>query len=124
MQIRQSQISSNKENNYDANNFSKYWRKLEATTSFFTDWSIDGAIAANKFPRLDWRSPAMADYQPQLKLAIAAIKILETTSPDSDEFCNALAELHVCTTILEPYSQGMLESIEQFTEDDSISVDS
>ncbi len=66
----------------------------------------------------------MADYQPQLKLAIAAIKILETTSPDSDEFCNALAELHVCTTIIEPYSQGMLEAIEQFTEDDSISVDS
>ena len=50
--------------------------------------------------------------------------ILETANPKSDEFCNALAELHVCTTILEPYSEGMLEAIEQFTEDDSISADS
>jgi hypothetical protein len=66
----------------------------------------------------------MAEYQPQLKRAIAAINILETANPDSDEFCNALAELHVCTTILEPYSEGMLEAIEQFTEDDSISADS
>ncbi|NUN65954.1 hypothetical protein HCU40_14630 [Pseudanabaena biceps] len=64
----------------------------------------------------------MAEYQPQLKRAIEAINILETTSPDSDEFCNALAELHVCTNILEPYSEEMLEAIEQFTEDDSIST--
>ena len=61
----------------------------------------------------------MAEYQPKLKRAIAAIAILENTDPESDEFCNALAELHVCTTILEPYSEGMLEAIDQFTEDSS-----
>ncbi len=61
----------------------------------------------------------MAEYQPQLKRAIEAIAILENTDPESDEFCNALAELHVCTTILEPYSEGMLEAIDQFTEDSS-----
>ena len=33
----------------------------------------------------------MAEYQPQLKRAIEAINILEKASPDSDEFCNALA---------------------------------
>ena len=43
----------------------------------------------------------MAEYQPQLKRAIEAINVLETASPESDEFCNALAELHGCTTILE-----------------------
>ena len=59
----------------------------------------------------------MAEYPPQLKRAIEAINILEITNPDSDEFCNVLAELHVCTTILEPYSEGMLEAIEQLTED-------
>ena len=64
----------------------------------------------------------MAEYQPQLKRAIEAINILETANPDSDKFCNALAELHVCTTILEPYSEGMLEAIEQFTEDDAMSA--
>ncbi len=62
----------------------------------------------------------MAEYQPQLKRAIDAIAILENTDPESDEFCNALAELHVCSTILEPYSEGMLEVIDQFTEDSSI----
>ncbi len=56
----------------------------------------------------------MAEYQPQLKHAIEAINILEIANPNSDEFCNALAELHVCTTILEPYSEGMLKAIEQF----------
>ncbi len=66
----------------------------------------------------------MAEYQPQLKRAIAAIAILEKADPESDEFCNALAELHVCSTILEPYSEGMLEVIDQFTEDSSISINS
>lgn len=59
----------------------------------------------------------MAEYQPQLKRAIEAIAILENTDPDSDEFCYALAELHVSSTILEPYSEGMLEAIDEFTED-------
>ena len=35
----------------------------------------------------------MAEYQPQLKRALEAINILEIANPDSDEFCNALAEL-------------------------------
>lgn len=61
----------------------------------------------------------MAEYQPQLQRAIKAIAVLENTDPDSDEFCNALADLHVCTTILEPYSEGMLEAIDEFTEDSS-----
>jgi hypothetical protein len=56
----------------------------------------------------------MAEYQPQLKRALEAINILERANPESDEFCNALAELHVCTTILEPYSEGMLEAIGAF----------
>jgi hypothetical protein len=59
----------------------------------------------------------MAEYQPQLQKAIAAIAVLENTDPESDEFCHALADLHVCSTLLEPYSEGMLEAIEQFTED-------
>lgn len=59
----------------------------------------------------------LAEYRPQLEKAIAAIHVLE--SPDSDEaaFSQALADLHVCATILEPYSEGMVEAIEQFTED-------
>ena len=59
----------------------------------------------------------MAEYQPQLQKAIAAIAILESADHETDEFCKALADLHVCSTILEPYSEGMLEAIDQFTED-------
>jgi hypothetical protein len=33
------------------------------------------------------------------------------------EFENAIADLHVCATILEPYSEGMVEALDQFTED-------
>jgi hypothetical protein len=51
---------------------------------------------------------------------VSAIAVLENTDPESDEFCHALADLHVCSTILEPYSEGMLEAIEQFTEDSEI----
>ena len=44
----------------------------------------------------------MAEYQPQLKRAITAINILETTNPDSDEFCNALAVMcHICWRVQE-----------------------
>jgi len=31
-------------------------------------------------------------------LEIAAIAVLENTDPESDEFCYALADLHVCST--------------------------
>lgn len=59
----------------------------------------------------------MADYRPQLEQAISAIKVLETTDPDSEAFSQALADLHVASTVLEPYSEGMREAIDQFTED-------
>jgi len=61
----------------------------------------------------------MADYLPQLERAISAIKILETADPASETFSQALADLHVASTVLEPYSEGMREAIDQFTEDRS-----
>ena len=57
------------------------------------------------------------EYQPQLEKAINAIKILKNTDPNSEEFSQALADLHVCSTVLEPYSEGIVEAIDQFTED-------
>jgi hypothetical protein len=51
-----------------------------------------------------------------MEKALAAIAILETTAPDSDEFSDALA-LHVGATVLEPYSEGMVIAIDEFTED-------
>ncbi len=53
----------------------------------------------------------MAEYQPQLKYAIASIAILENADPESNEFCNALAKIHACSTILELYSERLLEAI-------------
>jgi hypothetical protein len=61
----------------------------------------------------------MAEYLPQLEKAIVAIKQLETTDSNSEEFSQALADLHVAATVLEPYSEGMVEAINQFTEDRS-----
>jgi hypothetical protein len=37
--------------------------------------------------------------------------------PESEAFNDALAELHVCGTILEPYSEGMVAAIDAYTED-------
>jgi DNA-directed RNA polymerase specialized sigma54-like protein len=59
----------------------------------------------------------LADYRPYLERAIAAVNILETADPESEEFSDALAELHVSATVLEPYSEGMVEAIDQYTED-------
>ncbi|MBW4582132.1 MAG: hypothetical protein KME42_21410 [Tildeniella nuda ZEHNDER 1965/U140] len=59
----------------------------------------------------------LADYRPQLERAIAAIQTLENADPNSEEFSQALADLHVASTVLEPYSEGMREAIDQFTED-------
>lgn len=59
----------------------------------------------------------IAEYRPQLEKAIAAIQILEAADPDSEEFSQALADLQVAATVLEPYSEGMIASIEQFTDD-------
>ena len=57
------------------------------------------------------------EYQPQLEKALNAIQVVKSSDPDSEEFSQALADLHVCSTILEPYSEGMVEAIDQFTED-------
>ena len=57
------------------------------------------------------------EYQPQLEKALDVIKIIKNTDPDSEEFSQAIADLHVCSTILEPYSEGMVEALDQFTED-------
>jgi hypothetical protein len=59
----------------------------------------------------------MAEYRPQLEAAIAAIHHLLNSNPDSEEFSQALADLHVAATILEPYSEGMVEAINNFTDD-------
>ena len=59
----------------------------------------------------------LAEYRPQLEKAIAAVKTLETATPGSEEFSDALATLHVCATVLEPYSESMVEAVNQFTED-------
>lgn len=59
----------------------------------------------------------MSEYLPQLETAIAAIKQFETYDPNSEEFSQALANLQVAATILEPYSEGMVEAINQFTDD-------
>jgi hypothetical protein len=59
----------------------------------------------------------MSEYLPQLETAIAAIQALRSREPDSEEFSQALADLHVAATILEPYSEGMVEAINNFTDD-------
>jgi hypothetical protein len=59
----------------------------------------------------------MSEYLPQLEAAIAAIQALRSGEPDSEEFSQALADLHVAATILEPYSEGMVEAINNFTDD-------
>jgi hypothetical protein len=59
----------------------------------------------------------MSEYLPQLEAAIAAIQALRSREPDSEEFSQALADLHVAATILEPYSEGMVEAINNFTDD-------
>jgi hypothetical protein len=58
----------------------------------------------------------LVDYRPYLERAIAAINILETTDPTSEAFSDAMAELHVSATVLEPYSEGIVEAIDQYTE--------
>lgn len=57
------------------------------------------------------------DYRPRLEQAIRAIQMLETSDAESEEFAQALADLQVCATILEPYSEGIANAIEQYTEE-------
>lgn len=59
----------------------------------------------------------LAEYRPQLEKALQAIQVLESANAASEEFAQALADLHVCATVLEPYSEGMVEAIEQFTDE-------
>lgn len=59
----------------------------------------------------------LTEYRPQLEKAIAAVQILETPNVDEEAFSQALADLHVCATVLETYSEGVVDAIEQFTED-------
>ena len=72
------------------------------------------AIYKKPFDRLEI---FLDEYQPQLEKALDAIKIIKNTDADSEEFSQAIADLHVCSTILEPYSEGMVEALDQFTED-------
>lgn len=57
------------------------------------------------------------DYRPRLEQAVRAIQVLESQHSDSEEFVQALADLQVCATILEPYSEGVVSAIEQYTEE-------
>ena len=59
----------------------------------------------------------LVDYLPQLERAIVVIKTLEVSDPNSEAVSQALADLRVASTVLEPYSEGMREAIDQFTED-------
>jgi hypothetical protein len=72
------------------------------------------AICKKTFDRLEI---FLDEYQPQLEKALNAIKVIKNTDPDSEDFSQAIADLHVCSTILEPYSEGMVEALDQFTED-------
>ena len=58
----------------------------------------------------------LSEYQPQLEKALEAIRVLESSDPNSEEFTDALAHLHVGATILKTYSQGIIEAIDQFTD--------
>jgi len=72
------------------------------------------AIYKKPFDRLEI---FLDEYKPQLEKALDAIKIIKNTDADSEEFSQAIADLHVCSTVLEPYSEGMVEALDQFTED-------
>ena len=72
------------------------------------------AISQSSLTRLN---RYLADYRPQLEKALKAIQILESSNADEESFSQALADLHVCATVLETYSEGMVDAIDQFTED-------
>lgn len=65
---------------------------------------------------LDSLKRHLEDYRPYLERTLAAVKILETVDPYSEEFSDALA-LHVSATVLEPHCEGMVEAIDNYTED-------
>ncbi len=57
------------------------------------------------------------EYQSRLEQALAAIEVIKKSDLASDEFSQALVDLHVCATVIEPYSEGLVEAIDQFSED-------
>lgn len=59
----------------------------------------------------------LAEYRPRLEKAIMAIQTLEASDSDDEAFSQALADLHVCATVLESYSEGMVDAIDRFTEE-------
>jgi hypothetical protein len=72
------------------------------------------AIYKHPFERLDI---FLQEYKSRLAQALTAIEVIEHSDTDSEEFSQALADLHVCATVIEPYSEGLVEAIDQFTED-------
>lgn len=66
------------------------------------------------FDRLDI---FLNEYQSRLQEALTAIEVIKKSDLSSDEFSQALADLHVCATVIEPYSEGLVEAINQFSED-------
>jgi hypothetical protein len=50
------------------------------------------AIHKNPFDRLEI---FLDEYQPQLEKALNAIKVIKNTDPDSEDFSQAIADLHV-----------------------------
>jgi len=59
------------------------------------------------------------ENQSRLEQALAAIEVIKKSDLASDEFSQPLADLHVCATVIEPYSEGLVEAIDQFSEDRS-----
>ena len=57
------------------------------------------------------------EYKERLEQALSAIAVIEKADIESEDFSQALADLHVCATVIEPYSEGLVEAIDQFTED-------
>ena len=52
----------------------------------------------------------LSEYKPQLQKALDAIQILNSFEPDSEEFTDALANLQVGATILEPSTYFLTET--------------
>lgn len=73
-------------------------------------------ISPSSFARL---KRYLEDYKPQLEAAAMAINTLEALATDTDEetFTQALADLHVSATVLGSYAEGMVNAIDQFTEE-------
>ena len=57
------------------------------------------------------------ENQSRLEQALAAIEVIKKSDLASDEFSQPLADLHVCATVIEPYSEGLVVAIDQFSED-------